>query len=115
MRLWPQAWGAVRGAWRECFPLQGHDVARWFPGHMAKGLKKMQSSLKSVDCVIEVHDATHPIFRSKPSVPRAAWSETASACPQQNGLGRSYRAAENCPALRRKRPEQRSLHELCER
>ncbi|EDL17918.1 mitochondrial GTPase 1 homolog (S. cerevisiae), isoform CRA_b [Mus musculus] len=58
MRLWPQAWGAVRGAWRECFPLQGHDVARWFPGHMAK---------------------------------------------------------ENCPALRRKRPEQRSLHELCER
>ncbi|OBS72661.1 hypothetical protein A6R68_12739 [Neotoma lepida] len=57
MRLWPQAWGAVRAAWRECFPLQGHDVARWFPGHMAKGLKKMQSSLKLVDCVIEVHDA----------------------------------------------------------
>lgn len=37
MRLWPQAWGAVGAAWRECFPLQGHDVARWFPGHMAKG------------------------------------------------------------------------------
>ena len=37
--------------------------------------------------------SAHPIFRSKPSVPRAAWSETASACPQQNGLGRSYRAA----------------------
>lgn len=37
MRLWPQAWGAVGSAWRECFPLQGHEVARWFPGHMAKG------------------------------------------------------------------------------
>ncbi|XP_066094592.1 mitochondrial ribosome-associated GTPase 1 isoform X2 [Saccopteryx bilineata] len=48
---------AVRAAWRESFPLDGRDVARWFPGHMAKGLKKMQSSLKLVDCVIEVHDA----------------------------------------------------------
>lgn len=66
MRLWPQAWGAVRGAWRECFPLQGHDVARWFPGHMAKGLKKMQSSLKSVDCVIEVHDARIPFSGRNP-------------------------------------------------
>uniref|UniRef100_A0A8C8T0C7 Mitochondrial GTPase 1 n=1 Tax=Peromyscus maniculatus bairdii TaxID=230844 RepID=A0A8C8T0C7_PERMB len=66
MRLWPQAWGAVRTAWRECFPLQGHDVARWFPGHMAKGLKKMQSSLKLVDCVIEVHDARIPLSGRNP-------------------------------------------------
>ncbi|XP_052568978.1 mitochondrial ribosome-associated GTPase 1 isoform X2 [Peromyscus californicus insignis] len=66
MRLWPQAWGAVRAAWRECFPLQGHDVARWFPGHMAKGLKKMQSSLKLVDCVIEVHDARIPLSGRNP-------------------------------------------------
>ncbi|KAM9052285.1 mitochondrial ribosome-associated GTPase 1 isoform 5-T11 [Megaptera novaeangliae] len=49
--------GAARAAWRESFPLDGRDVARWFPGHMAKGLKKMQSSLKLVDCIIEVHDA----------------------------------------------------------
>ncbi|KAM8783003.1 mitochondrial ribosome-associated GTPase 1 isoform 2-T2 [Rhynchonycteris naso] len=49
--------GAARAAWRESFSLDGRDVARWFPGHMAKGLKKMQSSLKLVDCVIEVHDA----------------------------------------------------------
>ncbi|XP_047393846.1 mitochondrial ribosome-associated GTPase 1 isoform X2 [Sciurus carolinensis] len=57
MRLSPRALRAARAAWREGFPLQGRDVARWFPGHMAKGLKKMQSSLKLVDCVIEVHDA----------------------------------------------------------
>nr|XP_036867246.1 mitochondrial ribosome-associated GTPase 1 isoform X12 [Manis javanica] len=49
--------GAAGAAWRERFPLGGRDVARWFPGHMAKGLKKMQSSLKLVDCIIEVHDA----------------------------------------------------------
>ncbi|XP_071466901.1 mitochondrial ribosome-associated GTPase 1 isoform X2 [Marmota flaviventris] len=57
MRLSAVALRAAGAAWRECFPLQGRDVARWFPGHMAKGLKKMQSSLKLVDCVIEVHDA----------------------------------------------------------
>ncbi|KAK2493109.1 hypothetical protein MC885_010013 [Smutsia gigantea] len=28
--------GAARAAWRESFPLGGRDVARWFPGHMAK-------------------------------------------------------------------------------
>ncbi|CAO2583772.1 Mitochondrial ribosome-associated GTPase 1 [Lemmus lemmus] len=66
MRLWPQAWGAVGAAWRESFPLQGHEVARWFPGHMAKGLKKMQSSLKQVDCVIEVHDARIPLSGRNP-------------------------------------------------
>nr|KAF6425182.1 hypothetical protein HJG59_009233 [Molossus molossus] len=58
MKLIPLALcSAARAAWRESFPLGGRDVARWFPGHMAKGLKKMQSSLKLVDCIIEVHDA----------------------------------------------------------
>nr|XP_036867243.1 mitochondrial ribosome-associated GTPase 1 isoform X9 [Manis javanica] len=28
--------GAAGAAWRERFPLGGRDVARWFPGHMAK-------------------------------------------------------------------------------
>ncbi|KAF6317496.1 hypothetical protein mRhiFer1_008541 [Rhinolophus ferrumequinum] len=58
MRLSPRALcRAARPAWRESFSLDGRDVARWFPGHMAKGLKKMQSSLKLVDCIVEVHDA----------------------------------------------------------
>lgn len=29
--------GAAGAAWRDSFPLGGRDVARWFPGHMAKG------------------------------------------------------------------------------
>lgn len=38
MRLAPRALcRAARAAWRENFSLDGRDVARWFPGHMAKG------------------------------------------------------------------------------
>ncbi|XP_077879847.1 mitochondrial ribosome-associated GTPase 1 isoform X7 [Ictidomys tridecemlineatus] len=66
MRLSAVALRAAGAAWRECFPLQGRDVARWFPGHMAKGLKKMQSSLKLVDCVVEVHDARIPLSGRNP-------------------------------------------------
>ncbi|XP_049646513.1 mitochondrial ribosome-associated GTPase 1 isoform X1 [Suncus etruscus] len=67
MRLSLRAWsGAARAAWRESYPLGGRDVARWFPGHMAKGLKKMQSSLKLVDCILEVHDARIPLSGRNP-------------------------------------------------
>ncbi|KAM9197963.1 mitochondrial ribosome-associated GTPase 1 isoform 2-T2 [Dugong dugon] len=67
MRLFPRALcNAGRAAWRESFPLGGRDPARWFPGHMAKGLKKMQSSLKLVDCIIEVHDARIPLSGRNP-------------------------------------------------
>ncbi|CAJ1067561.1 mitochondrial ribosome-associated GTPase 1 [Xyrichtys novacula] len=41
---------------RTVFDFAGRDVAHWFPGHMAKGLKQMRASLKSVDCIIEIHD-----------------------------------------------------------
>uniref|UniRef100_A0A452RN04 Mitochondrial ribosome associated GTPase 1 n=1 Tax=Ursus americanus TaxID=9643 RepID=A0A452RN04_URSAM len=58
--------GAAGAAWRDSFPLGGRDVARWFPGHMAKGLRKMQSSLKLVDCIIEVHDARIPLSGRNP-------------------------------------------------
>uniref|UniRef100_A0A2K5ILA5 Mitochondrial GTPase 1 n=1 Tax=Colobus angolensis palliatus TaxID=336983 RepID=A0A2K5ILA5_COLAP len=57
---------AAQAAWRENFLLRGRDVARWFPGHMAKGLKKMKSSLKLVDCIIEVHDARIPLSGRNP-------------------------------------------------
>ncbi|XP_004375057.1 mitochondrial ribosome-associated GTPase 1 [Trichechus manatus latirostris] len=67
MRLFTHAvCNAARAAWRESFPLGGRDPARWFPGHMAKGLKKMQSSLKLVDCIIEVHDARIPLSGRNP-------------------------------------------------
>lgn len=38
MKLIPLALcSAARAAWRDSFPLGGREVARWFPGHMAKG------------------------------------------------------------------------------
>ncbi|NXW46563.1 MTG1 GTPase, partial [Nyctiprogne leucopyga] len=42
---------------RERFDFGGRDVASWFPGHMAKGLRQMRASLRRADCLIEVHDA----------------------------------------------------------
>ncbi|XP_072484554.1 mitochondrial ribosome-associated GTPase 1 [Notamacropus eugenii] len=59
-------WSVAGAAWRGGFSFAGQDVARWFPGHMAKGLKKMQSSLKLVDCIIEVHDARIPLSGRNP-------------------------------------------------
>ncbi|XP_050305497.1 mitochondrial GTPase 1 [Anthonomus grandis grandis] len=45
---------------RSVFKTIDRDVLRWFPGHMGKGLKQMQQKLRSVDCIIEVHDARIP-------------------------------------------------------
>ncbi|XP_055677856.1 mitochondrial GTPase 1 [Lutzomyia longipalpis] len=47
-------------AFRQVFPLIRKDTVQWFPGHMGKGLRQMQQKLKSVDCVIEIHDARIP-------------------------------------------------------
>ncbi|CAH0550749.1 unnamed protein product [Brassicogethes aeneus] len=46
---------------RSAFKVVDKDLLRWFPGHMGKGLKQMQQKLKSVDCIVEVHDARIPI------------------------------------------------------
>ncbi|XP_037799337.1 mitochondrial ribosome-associated GTPase 1-like [Penaeus monodon] len=51
---------------RETFSIVNHSVAQWFPGHMAKGLTQMQRKLKSVDCIVEVHDARIPISGRNP-------------------------------------------------
>ncbi|KAJ8936607.1 hypothetical protein NQ314_012222 [Rhamnusium bicolor] len=48
-------------SFRSTFKVIDKDVLRWFPGHMGRGLKQMQQKLRSVDCVIEVHDARIPI------------------------------------------------------
>ncbi|XP_069836914.1 mitochondrial ribosome-associated GTPase 1 isoform X3 [Dendropsophus ebraccatus] len=42
------------------------DVAHWFPGHMAKGLKQMRAKLSKVDCIVEVHDARIPLSGRNP-------------------------------------------------
>ncbi|KAK7930801.1 hypothetical protein WMY93_007196 [Mugilogobius chulae] len=51
-------------SFRSAFDFGGRDVAHWFPGHMAKGLKQMRASMKNVDCVIEIHDARISSHRS---------------------------------------------------
>ncbi|KAJ8876203.1 hypothetical protein PR048_024113 [Dryococelus australis] len=52
---------------RECFKLVDKNALHWFPGHMGKGMKQMQQQLKSVDLVIEVHDARIPISGRNPN------------------------------------------------
>lgn len=51
---------------RKSFQLVSKDVIQWFPGHMGKGLKQMQQKLKSIDCIIEVHDARIPLSGRNP-------------------------------------------------
>ncbi|XP_034537818.1 mitochondrial ribosome-associated GTPase 1 [Notolabrus celidotus] len=51
---------------RTAFDFGGREVAHWFPGHMAKGLKQMRASLKNVDCIIEIHDARIPFSGRNP-------------------------------------------------
>lgn len=51
---------------RPSFRLATKDSINWFPGHMGKGLKQMQQKLKTVDCVIEVHDARIPFSGRNP-------------------------------------------------
>ncbi|CAH1101520.1 unnamed protein product [Psylliodes chrysocephalus] len=48
-------------SFRSVFKTIDKDLVRWFPGHMGKGLKQMQHKLRSVDCIIEVHDSRIPI------------------------------------------------------
>ncbi|XP_034950051.1 mitochondrial GTPase 1 isoform X2 [Chelonus insularis] len=53
--------GNVTSKFRDKFRLVHKELINWFPGHMQKGLKQMQQKLKSVDCIVEVHDARIPI------------------------------------------------------
>ncbi|XP_026498935.2 mitochondrial GTPase 1 [Vanessa tameamea] len=53
-------------SFRKKCPYVSKDLLHWFPGHMNKGLKQMQRKLKSVDCVIEVHDARIPFTGRNP-------------------------------------------------
>lgn len=51
----------VADTFRSTFKVVDKETLHWFPGHMGKGLKKMQHKVRSVDCVIEVHDARIPL------------------------------------------------------
>ncbi|XP_077980889.1 mitochondrial ribosome-associated GTPase 1-like [Glandiceps talaboti] len=51
---------------RESFTFGHKELVHWFPSHMARGMKKMQSMLRKIDCVIEVHDARIPFTGRNP-------------------------------------------------
>jgi len=42
----------------------------WFPKHMFSGMKQMQAKLRSVDCILEVHDARIPLSGRNPVLSR---------------------------------------------
>ncbi|ELT91632.1 hypothetical protein CAPTEDRAFT_136843 [Capitella teleta] len=46
---------------RQSFKFVSKDVLHYFPGHMSRGLDRMQSKLKDIDLIIEVHDARIPL------------------------------------------------------
>lgn len=53
-------------SFRKTYKLITKQSIRWFPGHMGKGLRQMQQKLKSVDCIVEVHDARIPFSGRNP-------------------------------------------------
>ncbi|XP_029927303.1 mitochondrial ribosome-associated GTPase 1 [Myripristis murdjan] len=54
------------GRFRPVFDFGEREVAHWFPGHMAKGLKQMRASVRKVDCILEIHDARIPFSGRNP-------------------------------------------------
>uniref|UniRef100_A0A673I380 Mitochondrial GTPase 1 n=1 Tax=Sinocyclocheilus rhinocerous TaxID=307959 RepID=A0A673I380_9TELE len=60
MRIYNSLLSAAK--FRKVFDFGEREVAHWFPGHMAKGLKQMRASLRKVDCIIEIHDARISFF-----------------------------------------------------
>ncbi|XP_048125373.1 mitochondrial ribosome-associated GTPase 1 isoform X1 [Alosa alosa] len=64
MKLYRTLQNAVK--FRSAFDFGEREVAHWFPGHMAKGLKQMRANLKNVDCIIEIHDARIPYSGRNP-------------------------------------------------
>lgn len=54
------------GNFRKTFALpEGHRV-QWFPGHMQKGIAQLLARLRSIDCVLEIHDARIPFSGRTP-------------------------------------------------
>ncbi|CAH1773658.1 unnamed protein product [Owenia fusiformis] len=51
---------------RRKFTFATKDVTHWFPGHMMKGMKQMQSKLQDVDLIVEIHDARIPFSGRNP-------------------------------------------------
>lgn len=52
---------------RESFSFGHKELTHWFPSHMARSMKKMQGTMRKVDCVIEVHDSRLPFAGRNPA------------------------------------------------
>lgn len=52
---------------------------QWFPGHMAKTRRMMQSNLKLVDIVVELTDARIPQSAATPKL-TALWAKSPGWC-----------------------------------
>ncbi|XP_041365900.1 mitochondrial ribosome-associated GTPase 1-like [Gigantopelta aegis] len=52
---------------RQAFTVPNAQALKWFPGHMLKGMERIQATLKDIDCVVEVHDARIPISGRNPN------------------------------------------------
>ena len=39
---------------------------QWFPGHMAKTLRLMETEIRNVDCVLQISGCAHPAFQPEP-------------------------------------------------
>ncbi|KAH8407943.1 hypothetical protein KR222_004182, partial [Zaprionus bogoriensis] len=53
---------SLANPFRSAFRLPSRSQrVNWFPGHMNKGMRQIQQKLRSVDCIIEIHDARIPL------------------------------------------------------
>nr|ACO10231.1 Mitochondrial GTPase 1, mitochondrial precursor [Caligus rogercresseyi] len=46
---------------RQFFQFTARSDPKWYPGHMRKSLKQLQSLLSITDCILEIHDARIPL------------------------------------------------------
>ena len=48
-------------------------LIQWFPGHMAKTLRLMETEIRNVDCVLQILDARIPLSSLNPEIERITW------------------------------------------
>ncbi|XP_072172826.1 mitochondrial ribosome-associated GTPase 1-like [Diadema setosum] len=58
---------ATKQVFRDAFTFGHKELTHWFPSHMARSLKKMQATMRKVDCLIEIHDARLPFAGRNPA------------------------------------------------
>lgn len=68
---WQAILPEIKQKFREQFVFPEKKATQWFPGHMNRGMKQMEAKLKSVDCVLEVHDARIPFSGRNPNLTRS--------------------------------------------